>query len=166
MDVLKLATDWAKDEIFSTKFFILFGIIFLIASVAFWQSGKTEMAKAFVTPSLVTGLLLLIIGGGLYYSNYQRLKSFPIEYKANVSAFVATEIERAEKTINEFKNTIFKVIPAIIAVCALLLIFVDKPIWRASCLATIAMMVVIMVVDINSNARMEQYHQELLESDV
>jgi len=163
MELLKLATDWARDEIFSSKFFILFGLIFIIASIGFWQLGKTDMAKAFVTPTLVTGVLLIIVGGGLYYSNTQRLKNFPIEYKADASAFLDSELERAEKTVKEFDNVVLKVIPAIVAVCALLIIFVDKPVWRAACIATIGMLVIIMAVDINSSARMKEYHKALLE---
>ena len=32
MDILKTATDWARTEVFSTSFFIVFGIIFLALS--------------------------------------------------------------------------------------------------------------------------------------
>ena len=36
MELLKLATAWAKAEVFSTRFFILFAIGFLVASIGFW----------------------------------------------------------------------------------------------------------------------------------
>lgn len=62
MELLKLATEWAKEEVFSTRFFMLFAILFLIASIGFWQLGKTDLAKAYVIPTLVSGLLLLTIG--------------------------------------------------------------------------------------------------------
>lgn len=163
MDILKLATDWAKAELFSSKFFIVFAILFIIVAIVFYQLGKTEMARAFVTPTLVTGILLLIVGGGLLYSNQKRINEFPVQYEADAANFVQSEIERAEKTIKEFGN-VFKVIPAIVAICALLIIFIDKPVWKAAYIATIAMMVVIMAVDINSKARMEQYHKSLIES--
>ena len=73
MELLKLATEWAKAEVFSTRFFILFAIVFLIASVTFWQLGKTDLAKAYIIPTLVAGILLLIIGSGLNYTNIQRV---------------------------------------------------------------------------------------------
>ena len=66
MQILKVATDWAKAELFSTPFFVLFGLLFLIASVGFWQLGKTEIAKAYMLPTLVAGSLLIIIGVGLF----------------------------------------------------------------------------------------------------
>ena len=53
MDTLKAATDWARAELFSTPFFILFGIVFMVASLGFWQLGKTDMAKAYIIPTLV-----------------------------------------------------------------------------------------------------------------
>ena len=48
MELLKLAVEWAKSEVFSTRFFIVFAILFLIASVGFWQLGKTDIAKAYI----------------------------------------------------------------------------------------------------------------------
>ena len=76
MDILKISMEWAKDEILSSKFFILFGLLFLFGALGFWQMGKTELAKAFINPLLVCGTLLLIIGVGLLYSNTTRIQSF------------------------------------------------------------------------------------------
>ena len=117
MDIFKASTDWAKAEVFSTTFFILIGVLFVLATVGFWQLGKTEMAKAFVIPTLVAGALLLTIGLGLFFTNKSRLASFPTAYNTDTSAFVQSEITRAEKTIAEYQN-VFKVIPLIIVVAA------------------------------------------------
>ena len=76
MELLKLATEWAKAEVFSTRYFILFAIVFLIASIGFWQLGKTDLAKGYIIPTFVAGILLLIIGSGLNYTNIQRFKQF------------------------------------------------------------------------------------------
>ena len=161
MDILKAATDWAKAEVFSTQFFILFGILFLLGCIGFWQMGKTEVAKAFVMPLLVTGALLLVIGLGLFFSNKSRLASFPDAYNSDPTAFVQSEIVRAEKTMNEYRTIVFKIIPIIIVAAALLIVFVDKPNWRAIGITTTAMLVVIMVIDFNANARIEAYSKQL-----
>ncbi|MEL6674952.1 MAG: hypothetical protein AAFR61_22280 [Bacteroidota bacterium] len=160
MEILKLATEWARDEIFSTRFFILFALMFLVASLGFWQLGKTDLAKAFIIPTLVAGVLIMIVGVGLYFTNKSRLNNFEKDYQAAAAAFVQAELTRADNTIGQFEN-VFKIIPAIIAVAALLMIFVDKPLWRAICMTTIAMMIIILLVDANSTARMEDYKQEL-----
>lgn len=162
MEILKTATDWAKAEIFSSMFFILFGVLFVSATIGFWQLGKTEIAKAFVFPTLVAGILLLIIGVGLVFSNKSRITNFPTAYERDASAFVQSEIIRAEKTMAEYQTAVFKVIPLIIVVAALLIVFIDKPIWRAISITTIAMMVVILLIDSNANARIEAYHSQLM----
>lgn len=69
MDILKFATEWAKAEAFSSRFFIFFAILFLVASIGFWQIGKSVMAKAFIIPTLVAGLLILSVGVGIFYAN-------------------------------------------------------------------------------------------------
>ncbi len=162
MDILKTAIDWAKTEVFSSTFFILFGVMFLLATLGFWQWGKTELAKAFIYPTLVAGALLLTIGLGLVYSNTSRITSFPTAYERDASAFIKMEIIRAEKTMAEYQTAVFKVIPLIIVLAALLFVFIDKPVWRAISMTTIAMMVVILSIDSNANARMEAYKDQLI----
>ena len=165
MDILKAATDWAKAEVFSTQFFILFGGLFLLASIGFWQIGKTELARAYIIPTLVAGVLLLIIGFGLYFTNKSRAASFPVAYENDASAFIESELARAESTLKEYKNIVFKIIPLIIVACALVLVFVDKPSWRASMITSIAMLVVILLIDGTAHARIKAYNQQLLSTE-
>ncbi|WP_343854787.1 hypothetical protein [Algoriphagus jejuensis] len=162
MDILKAATDWAKAELFSTPFFMLFGGVFMAASLGFWQLGKTEMAKAYIIPTLVAGALLLIIGLGLFFTNKSRITQFETMYNADASAFVASELARAEATLTEYKNIVFTAIPLIIAACALVIFLVNSPIWRASMITSIAMLVVILLIDGTAHARIDAYHQHLL----
>ncbi|MEM6378585.1 MAG: hypothetical protein AAF705_10235 [Bacteroidota bacterium] len=165
MDILKAAIDWGKAEVFSTTFFILFGGLFLLASFGFWQLGKTEIAKAFTTPTLVVGLLLITIGLGLFFTNRARVANFSEAYENDPTAFVASEVIRAEKAMAEYQLVVFKIIPAIIILAALLIIFIDRPNWRAISITTIAMMVIILSIDINANARISEYHQQLISLD-
>lgn len=164
MDILNASTDWAKAELFSTPFFVLFGLAFIAAGVGFWQLGTTDIARAYIIPTVVAGGLLTIIGLGLFYTNKARIPQFEKAYQEDPVAFVATEIERAESTVKEYKNVVFTAIPLIIAGCALVLVFVDKPIWRASMITTIAMLVVILLVDGTAQARIKAYHGQLVEA--
>jgi len=161
MDILKASTDWAKAELFSTPFFILFGIVFIAASFGFWQLGKTAMARAYIIPALVAGILLLIIGIGLFFTNKTRVTQFQRDYKTDSSSFVETELIRTESTLKEYKNVVFTAIPLIIAACSLVLFFVEVPIWRASMITTIAMLVVILWIDGTAHARMDAYQKQL-----
>lgn len=161
MEILKLATEWAKAEVFSTRFFILFAILFLMASIGFWQLGKTEMAKAYIIPTLVAGVLLMTIGLGLFYTNKARVHQFEKAYTEDASAFVDSEFTRIEAAINEYKTIVFKAIPLIIAVCSLLIIFLKSPLWRASMITTIAMLVIILLIDGTARGRIEAYQEQL-----
>lgn len=161
MEILKTATEWAKDEVFSSKFFILFGVMFVLACIGFWQLGKTDIAKAFIFPTLVAGTLLLAIGFGIFFTNKSRVSSFITAYNSDSTAFVKSEITRTEKSMGEYKSIVFKIIPLIIVVAALLIIFIDKPMLRAISITTIAMMVVILFVDSNANTRIETYNKQL-----
>ncbi|GFZ78780.1 hypothetical protein GCM10011531_05500 [Aquaticitalea lipolytica] len=161
MDILKTATEWAKAELFSTPFFILFGVLFIAASFGFWQLGKTDMAKAYIIPLLIAGALLMTIGFGLFFTNKSRIVAFEKAYNNNASAFVQSEIERTEATLKEYNNIVFTAIPLIIAACALVIFFVNTPIWRASMITTIAMLVVILLIDGTAHSRIEAYNKQL-----
>ena len=160
MELLKLATEWAKSEVFSTRFFILFALLFLVGSVGFWQLGKTDLAKAYIIPTLVAGVLLMTIGLGLFYTNKSRITQFENAFNADAPAFYQSEIERTESTLKEY-TVVFKVIPILIIMAALLILLINAPTWRAIGITTIAMLIIIMLVDGTAYARMETYHKEL-----
>lgn len=162
MDILKTSTDWVKAELFSTPFFILFGVLFVLASFGFRQLGKTEMAKAYIIPTLIAGILLAVIGIGLFFTNKARLSKFPKVYQNNTLSFVESELARTEATLKEYKTIVFTAIPIIIAACAICMVFLYKPFWRASLITTIAMLVVILLIDGTASARVDMYNQQLL----
>ncbi|MCK0192513.1 hypothetical protein [Arenibacter sp. F20364] len=164
MDILKAATDWAKAELVSTPFFVLAGLVFLVISLGFWQVGKTELAKAYIIPTLVAGTLLVIIGLGLFFNNKSRITQFEIAYHKNIVSFVDSELERAEATLKEYKNVVFTGIPIIIVICAVVLFLVNVPIWRASMITTIAMLSVILLIDGLAHARINEYNQQLVQA--
>jgi len=164
MDILKAATDWAKAELISTPFFALAGMVFISMSIGFWQVGKTDLAKAYIIPTLVAGILLVIIGAGLFFINKKRINQFQTAYQENRVAFIDSEITRAEATLKEYKNVVFTAIPIIIAVCAAVLLFVNPPGWRASMITTIAMLAVIMLIDGLAHARIAEYNEHLIQA--
>lgn len=162
METVKVATEWAKDEVLSTKFFILFGIVFILACLGFWQLGKSDVAKSFIYPSLVAGVLLLVAGLGMYFGNKSRLANFETQYNENPTEFVKLEIIRTEKAISSYRNTALKVFPVIIAIAALSIVFVEKPIWRAISITVIAFLLIILYIDSNALVRVEKYNKHLM----
>lgn len=116
MDIVKLSTDWAKAEVFSAKIVWLFSAIEILAAVGFWYCGKTVMAKSFIWPLLVAGLLLSAIGAGLYFANNTRITKFEIEYRSSREVFLQEEIQRTAESKRELA-LVFKILPTIIIYC-------------------------------------------------
>ncbi len=161
MDILKIAIDWAKVEALSASAFIVFAITFLLASLGFWQFGKTEMSRAYVIPTLVAGLLLLGLGLGLVVPNLARISGTAEAFNTDATGFVASELARVDKTMADYSVAVFKVMPMIIIVCAVLLIVLDSPAWRAASITAITSIAITMLVDTNANARLEVYKAQL-----
>ena len=162
MDILKTATDWAKAELVSTSFFIIIGIVFVMASFGFWQFGKTELARSYIIPLLVAGAFLLAAGFGLFFTNKSRITQFELAYNKDAKAFVESELARVESTLKEYRTIVFTAIPIIIVVCALVIMFVNSPIWRAISITTIAILVVLLLVDGTASARIKEYKEKLV----
>jgi len=163
MDILKASTDWAKAELYSIPFFILFGVIFLFACLGFWQLGKTELAKAYVVPTLIAGVLLIIIGIGLFSTNKARITQFQSDFYDNQHLFVKTELERVNNTLNEYDVIVFTIIPIIIVICSVGLVFINQPSWRASLITSIAMLIIILLIDGTAQSRIVIYQEQLID---
>jgi ABC-2 type transport system permease protein len=161
MDILKASTDWAKAEVFSSKISLLLSLLFLLAAIGFCQLGKTAMAKAFVWPMLVAGVLVVAVAAGLYFANKPRITQFETAYNADTKAFTQTETARTAKSQHDL-GLVFKVLPLIVVAAALLIMFGNTPLWRAIGITTIALMTVLMFIDSNTAARNTAYHQKLL----
>ncbi|WP_420581553.1 hypothetical protein [Reichenbachiella sp.] len=161
MELLKIAQEWAKAEVFSTRFFIIFAFLFIAASTGFWQLGKTELAKAYIIPMLVAGSLLMTIGLGLFFTNKSRIGQFEKAYYQDASTFADSEMARVEGTLKEY-TVVFKVVPIIIVIAALLIVFINTPTWRAIGITTIAMMIVILLIDGTAHARINAYYKQLI----
>jgi len=162
MELLNLSTEWAESEVFSTRFFILFAMLFFIASLGFWQLGKTDLAKAYIIPTFVASILLLLIGLGLFFTNKSRIKQFNEEYNANSISFYESEIKRTESTLKEYK-VVFKIIPILIIVAALLILFFNSTTIRAISITAIAMLIIVLLIDGTAHSRIESYNKSLKE---
>ena len=165
MELLNLSTEWVESEVFSTRFFILFAIVFFIASLGFWQLGKTDLAKAYIIPTSLAAILLLIVGLGLFYTNKSRIKQFNEEYNSNSISFCKSEIKRTETTLKEYK-VVFKVIPILIIVAALLILFFNSTTIRAISITTIAMLIIVLLIDGTAHSRIESYNKSLKELNI
>jgi ABC-2 type transport system permease protein len=160
MDIIKLSTDWAKAEVFSAKIVWLFSAIEIMAAFGFWYLGRTSMAKAFFWPLLLTGLFLIAIGAGLYFANKPRIERFEKEYHTNPDAFIKAEIQRTAESQRQLA-LVFKIMPAIILIAALVILLLPGLPWRVIATTTIITAAFLMIVDSNTEARNSAYHDHL-----
>lgn len=163
MDILNASTEWAHAEVFSSKIVLLLSVLFFLAALGFWQLGKTDMAKAFVWPLLVAGVLMIAVSSGLYFSNKPRIASFETAYKNNPGEFIRNEIARTAQSQNDLAMIVFTVLPIVIMAAALLIVFVSAPLWRAIGITVIALTTCLLFIDSNTSARNANYHQQLLD---
>ncbi|MDH7460517.1 hypothetical protein QEG73_04485 [Chitinophagaceae bacterium 26-R-25] len=162
MDILKLSTEWAKAELFSSKIVLLFSVIVLLSAAGFAVWGKTVMAKAFVVPMIVAGLFMVAVSIGLYAANKPRVEQFEKEYSANADSFIKKEIARTTKSQGELKM-VFKILPAIIIVAAILLMLFPSANWRAITVTLITTAAFLMIVDSHTDARNNAYREQLIQ---
>ena len=113
-------------------------------------------------PTLVAGVLLVILGAALLVGSQRSLAGFEAAITSDAPAFIAAEIARADRVMGQYRVAVFRVIPLIVIACAALLIVMQGASWRAALITTIALMAVIMFVDTNANARLGDYKDKLL----
>lgn len=161
MEIVNAAIDWAKAEIVSALFFMLFGIAYIGIAIACWKLGSTPLIKALILPMFIAGGLLLGAGISFYLSNNSKLKKFETDYKTNPAALIESEIERTEQTMKTYQNIALKVFPAIILVALLVSFIVPNPMVRAICIGIIAFLFVLVLLDSQALKRIKTYHQKL-----
>jgi ABC-2 type transport system permease protein len=160
MDILKLSTDWAKSEVFSSKVVWLFSLIELSAALGFWYFGRTPMARAFVWPLCIAGLFIALVGTGLFFANNPRISRFENECRLDPKAFVQSEVQRTSKSKGELK-LVFKIIPAIIVLAAIVILATSSDTWRSIAIVVIVNTAFLMIVDSNTEARNNIYNYEI-----
>ena len=160
MDILKLSTDWAKSEVFSSKVVWLFSVIELSAALGFWYLGRTPTAKSFIWPLLIAGVFLALVGAGLFLANNPRIVRFQQEYQLDPNTFLQSEIQRTEKSQGELA-LIFRIIPVIIVLSAAVILVVPGALSRAIAVSVILNAAFLMAVDSNTEARNSIYHYEI-----
>jgi ABC-2 type transport system permease protein len=161
MEIIKLSTDWAKAEVFSAKIVWLFSVVELLTAIGFWYWGRTPIAKAFAWPFLVMGLFLIGVGMGLYAANHPRIVQFENEGHREPKAFFEAELQRTSKSQRDL-TLVFKILPAIVIVAAIVIILAPASLWRAIAVTVILTAAFLMVVDSNTEARNDAYHSQLL----
>ena len=167
MDILKIATDWAKIELISNAVFVLASIIFLSVSFALQTYARESHFSTYSLPFLIAAILLLILGAGLLFSTWHNSTNlqFQFQFQQDRALFIQDELTRAEKTISQYKLAVYMIFPALglISFCVLLVFQNDQV--RASALTSVIVLLILIIVDTAAKERLVKYTKDLAISD-
>ncbi|WP_375584336.1 hypothetical protein [Cyclobacterium xiamenense] len=96
MKFVKHSIQWAKGEVFEGVCIGITGLLVLILASLLWKYGSTENARVLVLPTLGLGILFVLMGSFMVYSNSHRQLSFQQSYDANANQFLLDEKKRVE----------------------------------------------------------------------
>ncbi len=161
MNILDHSIAWAKGEQFEGICITMGGLVLLALAVLLWKIGKTTNAQSLVIPSFVFGLLFVLMGGYMVYSNGERQAVFQKDYEMDSNGFV-----RAEKKRVEDFQVMYPASLAISGICFFitLLVFVGSknPNFQAMGIVLSALGFALIVIDYFSKERADIYYEEIL----
>jgi len=165
MDILKIATDWAKIELISNSVFILASVIFLSVSLFLQIGARESHFSTYSLPFVIAAILLLILGAGLLFSTWQHSTNLEFQFQQDMTLFIQAELTRAEKTISQYKLAVNVIFPALglISFCILLVFQNDQV--RASAITSVIVLLILITVDTAAKERLVKYTKDLAMPD-
>ena len=149
IDILKTATEWAKAEMLSSAFFCPAGFRRSLYQPAVRRNVKEQIRPKPMSSLFSSGGIVDHFRVGLVIPESGCVCRLPRgAFKIRGGIFPAPELP-ARKTISGYETAIYRVLPLITLIAAGLPFFVKAP-SGASCVSTIAMMAVILVIDTNA----------------
>jgi ABC-2 type transport system permease protein len=165
MDILKIATDWAKIELISNSVFVLASVIFLSVSLFLQIGARESHFSTYSLPFVIAAILLLILGAGLLFSTWQHSTNLEFQFQQDMTLFIQAELTRAEKTISQYKLAVNVIFPALglISFCILLVFQNDQV--RASAITSVIVLLILITVDTAAKERLVKYTKDLAMPD-
>lgn len=160
MEFINHTLNWCKGEIFEGKMSILFGIILLTISFAYFKWGSTPYAKAIFWPLLV--ISILAIGAGVYLlsANSKRIENYPTQFEKNPAEFVQAEKQRTEAFIKVYPVT-FKILFVLMIIGMSCMLFSDKALIRTLGIGFMLLSFYGFLLDHFSEERAMTYHSHI-----
>ena len=149
-------------EIFEGRMLALFGAVIVTLALVFWRMGSTPSARAMFVPLLIVGVLALVVGLSMNFSNQARIGKYSAAYAESPTAFVQAERERTESFIRWYPYTMYTF--SVIIILALgVFLWKPTPLGRAIGLATVLLGLAVLFLDHFSEERAEGYHTQIMQ---
>jgi len=161
MDIIKIASDWAKLELISNSIFVLASVIFLSISFFLHTYARESHFLTYSIPVLVAAVLLLILGAGLMFSTWQHLINLQPQFQQDNTLFIEAELMRAKKTISQYNLAIGLIFPALGLVNFCILLIFQNDHVRASSVTFLVVLVNLIIIDTAAKERLTNYAKHL-----
>lgn len=96
MSILEHSIAWARGEQFEGMCIAIGGVATMVVAFLFWKYGTSPNAKSLVLPSLVLGVLFILMGLTMINSNGKRPAQFQQAYESDRTQFLLDEKKRVE----------------------------------------------------------------------
>jgi len=163
MKFIEYSIQWAKGESFEGMCITIAGILMLICSLFIWKLGMTVNAKSLLIPVFVLGLIFIIMGSFMLYSNNQRITKFKNANETNSKEFTQNEKKRVENFQFMYPTSL-----AISAACFLItilaFIFSKNPTFHAIGIVLTIFGVSLIIIDYFSKERAQIYYDHILKN--
>lgn len=160
MELIQHTINWCKGEIFEGKMSLLFGVIVVIVSLAYWKFASTPYAKSMFIPLLVVALLCIGAGVYLMSTNQSRIPTYTEAFETNQEQFIQAEKERTEAFIKWYPYTRYMLL-VVMLVGIFAMILSDGALIRAIGIGLMLLSFYGFVLDHFSEERAKTYHLEI-----
>lgn len=160
MEFIEHTLNWIRGEIFEAKLILLFGIITLLVAFLFWKTGMTPNAKAMLFPLLIVGIMFIVSGSSMLYSNPKRAVEFSKSFNEDPIELVQAEKKRVENFMTWYPQ--IRYVAAGLGVLGILIfLFWATPIGRAIGVALLVVTISTFVIDHFSEERANIYYKQI-----
>ena len=161
MDILKIATDWAKIELISNSVFVLASVIFLSVSFFLQICARESHFSTYSLTFVIAAIMLLILGAGLLFSTWQHSTNLEFQFQQDMTLFIQAELTRAEKTISQYKLAVNVIFPALGLISFFILLVFQNDQVRASAITSVIVLLILITVDTAAKERLVKYTKDL-----
>lgn len=159
MNMLDYTNAWVKGEVFQGKIMLVIGVILLIAAIAIFRSDNTLLRGTLIP----LGLMLLIFfgyGGLQTFSRPAHINKVTEVYNENPDKAIEQEVVKAKKDNKLYRN-LKMVWVILIALAAILYIFVSTDYFKGLSIGLVALFLTTLTVDSILHYRLKIYLEHI-----
>lgn len=159
MDLIKHTAEWASGDALQGKIMLGLGVLMLVLAFLILRSDH-QMLRGMLIPIGLISAIGLAYGGFLTFSRPTHVLKVTELYQKDAKAAVTQELAKAENDHKTY-SALLKVWPVLIAISALLLLFITKEYYRGLLLGLVGLFFIGLLLDTFLHHRLQPYYDVL-----